>query len=109
MDRYLSDGVIEPSKLPADTVLFVETNARIFEFQLLTGGKAIVRSTGGEFQKNQPCQIVGGLSKDGIVFADKIVKEKHLIIALPKGRHVTGLVRAASLQGPGWSYEMWQE
>ena len=108
LTKHRDEGVIEPTKLEKGTKLLVETTAKVFEFDMLEGGRAVVRSTGKVFKKNIPCQIVGSLSKDGTLFADMIVKEKHLIIALPRGRYVTGLIRAASLQGAGWSYEMWQ-
>lgn len=108
LTKYRDEGIVEPDKLPKGTKLLVETTAKVFEFSMLEGGRAIVRSTGKVFKKDIPCQIVGSLAKDGTLFAGMIVKEKHLIIALPKGRYVTGLIRAASLQGPGWLYEMWQ-
>jgi hypothetical protein len=68
----------------------------------------MVRSSGKTFGKDLPCQIIGSLTKDGTLFADMLIREKHLVMALPRGRYVTGLIRAASLQGPGWLYEMWQ-
>ncbi len=105
--KHKAEGVVEPTKLAKGIKLLVETTAKIFEFEMLGGGRAIVRSTGKIFRKNTPCQIVGSLSKDGTLFADMVVREKHLIIALPKGRYTTGLIRGASLQGPDWSYEMW--
>jgi hypothetical protein len=109
LTAHKNEGVVEPTKLVKGTKLLVETTAKVFEFDMLGGGRAIVRSTGKVFKKDTPCQIVGSLAKDGTLFADMIVKEKHLIIALPRGRYVTGLIRGASLQGPGWSYEMWLE
>jgi len=108
LSKYDAEGTVTPSKLVKGTKLFIETNARIFEFQTLGNDKAMVRSTGTDFKKDTLCRIVGSLDKDGMVFADRVVREKHLIISLPKGRHVTGLIRAASLQGAGWSYEMWK-
>jgi len=109
LTTYKNEGVVEPTKLEKGTKLLVETTAKVFEFDMVGGGRAIVRSTGKVFKKDTPCQIVGSLATDGTLFADMIVKEKHLIIALPRGRYVTGLIRGASLQGPGWSYEMWPE
>lgn len=108
IEKYRSEGSIEPSKLAVGVKLLIETTAKVFEFTILGGGRAKVRSTGKTFHKDQPCQIVGSLTRDGILFADMILKEKHLVMALPKGRYVTGLIRAASLQGNGWYYEMWQ-
>ncbi len=105
--KHKSEGVVEPSKLTKGVKLLVETTAKIFEFEMLGGGRANVRSTGKIFKKDTPCQIVGSLSKDGTLFADMIVREKHLILALPRGRYTTGLIRGASLQGLDWSYEMW--
>ncbi len=105
--KYRAEGVIELTKLAKGIELFIETTAQIFAFSMLGDGRAVVRSTGAKFKKDIPCQIIGSLDKDGTVFADMIVREKHLIIALPQGRHVTGLIRSASLQGAGWLYEMW--
>jgi hypothetical protein len=107
IDAKRKMGVIEPTKLRRGTTLIIETTAKIFEFEMLGGGRALVRSSGKDFKKNRPCQIVGSLSKDGTLFADMLVYEKHMIISLPKGRHVTGLIRSASVKGPGWSYELW--
>ena len=109
LNKYRDEGIIEPSKLSKGTKLLVETTAKVFEFDMLTGGRAIVRSTGKVFKKDTPCQIVGSLDKNGTLFAGLIVREKHLILSLPRGRYVTGLIRAASLQGSGWLYEMWPE
>jgi hypothetical protein len=106
--EYRNEGIIEPTTLSKGVRIFIETVAKVFEFEMLEGGRAIVRSTGRLFKKNTPCQIVGSLSKEGKVFPDMIVRDKHLILALPKGRYVTGLIRSAALQGPTWYYEMWQ-
>lgn len=103
-----NEGVVEPTKLVKGTKLFIETTAKVFEFDMIGGGRAVVRSTGKIFKKDMPCQIVGSLSKDGTLFAGLIVREKHLIIALPRGRYVTGLIRGASLSGDNWAYDMWQ-
>jgi hypothetical protein len=108
LEKYKLEGIIEPSALPVNTKIFIATTAKIFEFTILGGGRCMVRSSGKTFVKDQPCQIIGSLTKDGTLFADMIIRDKHLVMALPKGRYVTGLIRAASLQGPGWSYEMWQ-
>jgi hypothetical protein len=55
------------------------------------------------------CTLVGCVDENGKLFADQIVQGKHLIIATPKGRHVTGRVLSASLHGDGWSYEIWKD
>ncbi len=108
VSKYREEGIIEPSKLSKGTYILIETNAKVFEFEMVGGGRAIVRSTGKLFKKDQPCQIVGSLDRDGTLFADMIVREKHLIIALPKGRYVSGLIRSAVLAGPDWLYDMWK-
>lgn len=97
--------VIEPSRLQKGIILLVETTAKVFEFEFLGGGRAILNGKG--LKRDTPCQIVGSLDRNGTLFADKIVQENHLIIGLSTGRMVTGLVRSASLSGANWIYEMW--
>jgi|WetSurMetagenome_2_1015567.scaffolds.fasta_scaffold53709_4 hypothetical protein len=110
IEKYRREGVIEPSKLTAGTKIFIETTAKVFEFTMLGGGRAMVRSSGKGYKKDRPCQIIGSLAhKDGTIFSDMLIKDKHLVMTLSKGRKVTGLIRGASLQGDGWIYEMWRK
>jgi len=102
-------GVIEPSKLIGGTILFIETIARIFEFHLKGDGRAIGKANGhNPFMTDTGCTLVGCVDENGKLFADQIVQGEHLIVATPKGRHVTGRVLSASLRGDGWNYEMWK-
>jgi hypothetical protein len=102
-------GIIEPSKL-TDVILFIETVARIFEFHLKSDGRTVGKANGySPFMTDIGCTLVGCVDENGKLFADQIVQGKHLIIATPKGRHVTGRVLSASLHGDGWSYEIWKD
>jgi len=107
--RRQSEGLIVISKLVVGTILYIDTISQVYAFQIISGGRAIGKANGHEpFIVDMPCTLVGCINEHGKLYSDKIVYGLHLIIAIPKGRTVTGRVFGASLHGPDWKYELWR-
>jgi hypothetical protein len=107
--ELLIDEVIEPKKLPPKTTLYLETNAQVFEFILRLDGRLWATCAGKRSFTRQTAEFVGSLTQKGMLFADKIVRNQHLVIRLESGRYTTGCVKSASVHGDGYFYELWQD
>lgn len=111
LEEAHKEGVIEPSKIKPGTTILIETNKHVFEFTLENNGRMYVTTSNTEIvPPHTECKIAGCTDEKGTLFADMIVKEKHLIINLvpQHSRYVTGLVRSASIRGEDWSFELWK-
>ena len=101
------EPIIEPSRLQKGIMLVIKTTTKTLNFDMLDGGKAVVQGDIKIFKTKTPCQIIGSLDKDGTFFADKVCKDKQLVLSIPTGRHTIGAVKAAIIRGDGWEYELW--
>lgn len=98
---------IEPAKLEFGTIIYLETNARVYELEILGDNRAIV-SGGKGFLGKKPCTIIGSVDI-GPIFAGKILRNHHLIISTPKRRYTTGLIKSASITNGKWRYDLWKD
>ena len=103
------EGIIEVARLPVDTSILVETPAQVFEITVEVGNKVSVIGVGKRGFKLQKAEFVGSITRNGMLFADIIVKDMHLVFKLDGGRYTTGCIRAASISGQNYRYELWQE
>jgi hypothetical protein len=106
--KTTTEPILNPSRLKKGIKLVLKTNTKTFSFYMLEGGKASVQSNGKPFKTKTPCQLVGSLSSDGTLFADKICKETRVIMSIPTGRHITGVIKSATICGVGWDYSLWE-
>jgi hypothetical protein len=110
LKKVKQEGAIEVSKLGPKTIVLVETNKHVFEFTIEKNIIYVSSSNTEVISGRQPCIIAGCIDENGTLFSGLIVKDRHLIIKINnQGRYVTGRIKSASIQGDGWSYELWHD
>jgi hypothetical protein len=108
LDTKRDEGVIEPARLATGTTLLLESNAQVYELSIREGGLISAVGCGKRGFLQQIVEFVGSLDQRGTLFAGLIVKDYHMVLKIDTGRYVTGCIRSASIRGPGYSYELWE-
>ena len=103
-----AEGVIELECLPPNTIILLETQVQVYEFVTRGDGEIWATGAGKRGFNRQLAEFVGSIDQHGTLFSGLIVKNHHLIIKLAEGRYTTGCVQAASVQGNGYKYELWE-
>ena len=102
----LNEAIV-PAKLKPGTIIFLETNANVYELEVLAEGRAFISSASQKVRQT-PCTIIGSVNT-GAIIAGKILKDHHLIVSLPKRRFATGLIKGASVTNGKYTYDLWKE
>jgi hypothetical protein len=93
--------------LKSGTIILLETNANVYELQVLGENRALISSASQKVRQT-PCTIIGSVV-NGPIIAGRILKDHHLIVSLPKRRFATGLIKGASVTDGKYSYDLWKE
>ncbi len=113
-DDVKAEGYIRISTLKKGTKLLVETVARIYECVIIKKNTAIVQCSWPGMEGKVECKIVGSVSGDGIPFADLLLKEHHMMLMTPDGKHTTGRCLGITIRGTNeetgksWVYDIWK-